>query len=869
GEALLADFGNAVLASSPLLFTESTSTRSGMSVRWAAPEILQGDIPYSYRADIYALGMEIISCQPPYSELKNDPAVITAVLNQRYPKRPEDTIPADSDQGDTLWSLLKACWSWYPNDRPEAPYVINAIETIKSEDLLVERELRLTDLPVSEPSAMSSSPRSTSGSNAPETKQSSETPEGGLTLWQNRPGLETDKSVQIPRAHYYLICKAKDVLDEVTSREDRDEDNPPANLVVSKLKYTVHDLTDLLSKIHKLGINTPEMAQLDLLDKRVHDFEQKVHLLLELKSNSGPEDVVSLDRLEIAIGQGLLLQLGKLPGLERTIASLEFSRDIRKVNLDDLTLDQVQELILRGKAHRSSMPNYQWVMAELARKAASGCQWEASAATILAQPKPKLKDVDQLLASAHSTPTSPNVKSELIRVWLRGREHQKKVEACLRPPEGMVVRIDDAIEVAITALDEVYFPAAEELLALSDEARTWEKTCQEILAGRFKARGNATVLDEVRAMRDEGKSKLGAFQTPWFKHMVNQLAVHDDWTSQLPWTRPGLPALDLDSIVRDLTGDTDAENCAPPTNEACTCICVEPVVESGQDTKVAQCDRCSVRFHAECIEGSCPFCDDQTWNGLMGEPPTLKRQHLYSQYASACKLTQHYSSEYRALEVIRLDNGDSALTKPIIRLIKRLARQESPDPADVPQIRHLMCRLYRIHVVISARPEVFAYGLSLAHLHRTQMAIHSRIGRTRSQKPKFVFKAEMNPEASDGSRCLCGVEGWNHLLIQCSKCQLEYHRACVGLSGPDRLPKPFVCPLCSLKEGKSYGPAEVRVMYHDHDPEENAKYVDVKACLDSYSWRVIRRSLPPPFRKTVYVELFLFIPGTLWEVGGF
>ncbi|KAG8790659.1 hypothetical protein FRC12_011373 [Ceratobasidium sp. 428] len=656
-----------------------------MSVRWAAPEILQGDIPYSYRADIYSLGMEIISRQPPYSELKNDPAVITAVLNQRYPKRPEDTIPADSEQGDTLWSLLKACWSWYPNDRPEAPYVINAIETIKSEDLLVERELRLTDLPVSETSAVSSSPRSTPSSNAPETKRTPETPEMELTLRQNRPGLETDKSVQIPRAHYYLICKAKDMLDEVSSREDRDENGLPAHLVVSKLKYTVHDLTDLLSKMHKLGINTPETAQLDLLDKRVHDFEQKAHLLLELKSNSGPEDVASLDRLEIAIGQGLLLQLGMLPGLEWAIASLEFSRDLRKVNLNDLTLDQVQELILRGKAHR--MSGYR-AMAELARKAASGCQWEAAAATILAQPKPKLKDVDQLLASTHSIPTSPNMQSELIRVWLRGREHQKRVEACLRPPEGVVVRIDDAIEVAITALDEVYFPAAEKLLALSDEARTWEKTCQEILAGQFKARGNATVLDEVRAMRDEGKSKLGAFQMPWFKHMVNQLAVHDDWASRLPWTRPGLPALDLDSIVRDLTGDTDAES-TPPTNEACTCICVEPVVDSGQGTKVAQCDHCSARFHAGCIEGSCPFCDDQTWNGLMGEPPTLKRQHLYSQYASACKLTQHYSSEYRALEVIRLDNGDSALTKPIIRLIKRLARQGSPDPAAVPQIRQL------------------------------------------------------------------------------------------------------------------------------------------------------------------------------------
>ncbi|KAG8782246.1 hypothetical protein FRC12_021034 [Ceratobasidium sp. 428] len=130
GEALLADFGNAALASSPLLFTESTSTRSGLSVRWAAPEILQGEVPYSREADIYALGMtmlEIVSRQPPYAELRRDPAVITAVLNRRHPKRPEGTIPTDSKQGNTLWSLLHTCWSWGPNDRPEAPYVVSAV----------------------------------------------------------------------------------------------------------------------------------------------------------------------------------------------------------------------------------------------------------------------------------------------------------------------------------------------------------------------------------------------------------------------------------------------------------------------------------------------------------------------------------------------------------------------------------------------------------------------------------------------------------------------------------------------------------------------------------------------------------------------
>ncbi|KAG8754428.1 hypothetical protein FRC12_011193 [Ceratobasidium sp. 428] len=174
-----------------------------------------------------------------------------------------------------------------------------------------------------------------------------------------------------------------------------------------------------------------------------------------------------------------------------------------------------------------------------------------------------------------------------------------------------------------------------------------------------------------------------------------------------------------------------------------------------------------------------------------------------------------------------------------------------------------MRKLYQIQFEISARPEVFAYGLSLMHLHR-QMTMQPQTQRMTRQKPKFVFNAEVNPEASDGSRCLCGSGsrwmGWE--CLRCSKCHSSYHKVCIELWDVDWVPVSFVCPLCLLKEGESYELAEVRVTYHDDDPEENAKYVDVEACLDNYSWRVIRRALPPPVCPTIIVELFLFIPGT-------
>ncbi|KAG8707077.1 hypothetical protein FRC09_002040 [Ceratobasidium sp. 395] len=850
GEALLADFGNAVLVGSALLFTESTSTRSGFS----APEQLQGEVGYSREADIYSLGMEIISRQQPYAYIQNEATVIAAILIKRQrPKRPEDTIPTNSQQGDALWSLLESCWSWDPKDRPKARSVVREIETIKSKGLLVKAPETSTGL---------SSPGSALSPDVPEPKRRPETLEE-REFQKKRPRLvEVDKPVQISIAHQQLISvsKTKDMHNDAARWKGwPDLDGLTAHLdVIRRLGYRLDNLADdLLSEIRKSGIDAPETAELEFLSSVVSDSQKACSLLLELEPDKGPVDVVLSHKLARMIDQ--------LPRLETIATHLKFSRELRAINLNGLTPDQIEEFVLRGQRVGLS-PNHR-IMVELVRKATDGRQWIAFATSALAQPRPEMKDLDQLLASAHSVPTLPDMLGKLIRVWSRGREHERKVGACLRPPGGTLVGINDAIEVAIAALDEVCLPAAEELRTLSGEARTWEKTCEEIMTGRFKARGNMTIFDEFRVIRDEGQAKLWAFRMPWFEDMVQQLAMHEDWISRLP--RPGLSALDSDSILRDLRGSGNAE-CVPPTNEARTCICFEPVVvgESGQlDAEVAQCGHCLVRFHAKCIEGSCPFCDDQTWNGLIGEPPMFKWRRLSSQYETACELTRHYYvPEYRALEAILNDNGDSALTKPIIKFIKQLGRRELPDPAVILQIRHFMRKLYRIQVEISVRPEVFSYGLSLAHLHR-QMTMRPWVKYMTRGKPKFVFKAEMDPQVSDGSRCLCSGARWNpwSRYLTCSKCQSVYHGACVAVSSTDQAPKPFVCPLCLLKEGESYGPAEVRVTYQDDDPEENVKFVDVKACLDNYSWRVIRGALPPPVRKSITVELFLFVPGTRYR----
>ncbi|KAG9124638.1 hypothetical protein FRC07_010822 [Ceratobasidium sp. 392] len=137
GNAKLIDFGNSRLKNSTLHFTGS-HTASTFSTRWTAPELLNGSDAYTPEADVYALGMtilEVISGQLPFSNLSNDPAVITRVVVRRqYPERPSDSFPPTPD-GDALWELLTQCWSFDPSARPRASEVQTQVRNIGYEGL--------------------------------------------------------------------------------------------------------------------------------------------------------------------------------------------------------------------------------------------------------------------------------------------------------------------------------------------------------------------------------------------------------------------------------------------------------------------------------------------------------------------------------------------------------------------------------------------------------------------------------------------------------------------------------------------------------------------------------------------------------------
>ncbi|CAE6471540.1 unnamed protein product [Rhizoctonia solani] len=127
----LTDFGNSALAEYTLQFTHS-STAQVMSMRWAAPEIIEGESKATRASDIYALGMvilETITGEIPYAGVK-DPAIMFKVLQKILPSRSQTHIPTGIEQADRLWVMLTRCWAHDPSERPKALEVKNLTASI-------------------------------------------------------------------------------------------------------------------------------------------------------------------------------------------------------------------------------------------------------------------------------------------------------------------------------------------------------------------------------------------------------------------------------------------------------------------------------------------------------------------------------------------------------------------------------------------------------------------------------------------------------------------------------------------------------------------------------------------------------------------
>ncbi|CAE7114231.1 unnamed protein product, partial [Rhizoctonia solani] len=132
GIARISDFDFSIMSEAgDLVFSASSNTRSG-SIRWVAPEMLDGEAPKrTTESDVYALGMtmlEVFTGRVPYSDRRMDTAVILAVMQGALPTRQFQHFK-DDERGNLLWSLLLDCWSRDPGERPSAGMVVEVLES--------------------------------------------------------------------------------------------------------------------------------------------------------------------------------------------------------------------------------------------------------------------------------------------------------------------------------------------------------------------------------------------------------------------------------------------------------------------------------------------------------------------------------------------------------------------------------------------------------------------------------------------------------------------------------------------------------------------------------------------------------------------
>ena len=139
--ARLADFGYASLVGGvpeALAYLQRSTTRPG-ALRWIAPEQVDpGETAnWTTKSDIYSFGcvtlqgsslgsdvrpmlisLQVLSGKQPWSEVREDAAVILCLMRGHKPGRPESRTLNDSH-----WNLIQHCWS-PTEERPAAEVII-------------------------------------------------------------------------------------------------------------------------------------------------------------------------------------------------------------------------------------------------------------------------------------------------------------------------------------------------------------------------------------------------------------------------------------------------------------------------------------------------------------------------------------------------------------------------------------------------------------------------------------------------------------------------------------------------------------------------------------------------------------------------
>ncbi|KAG0224930.1 hypothetical protein BGW42_004756 [Actinomortierella wolfii] len=145
-EAKLCDLGHALVKSAPDILDNKSSfggTTKALvgTIRWMAPELLGTAPEYSFKSDMYALGMVMwemaANCTIPYQDEPNNNRVVEYVLSGG-----RETIPSDTP--DEYRQCIERYWDQDPFKRPNASEMVPK-PSIRFEYLATKGESMISD----------------------------------------------------------------------------------------------------------------------------------------------------------------------------------------------------------------------------------------------------------------------------------------------------------------------------------------------------------------------------------------------------------------------------------------------------------------------------------------------------------------------------------------------------------------------------------------------------------------------------------------------------------------------------------------------------------------------------------------------------
>ncbi|KAI5119499.1 hypothetical protein M0805_002435 [Coniferiporia weirii] len=645
-----------------------------------------------------------------------------------------------------------------------------------------------------------------------------------------------------------VLANGAGVSDDVTERPEKSLD----------------ELYAALDEVANLGFDTYEITLLRNLASQAEEFKAKARALLQ----PVPEDADRSSLLRecetlLAHGSSLNVHLEELYKIENIVLQNHLIKELEDVDDAGITLDEIRQYLTRAKA--CELPPDNKYMKLLESKLQAGNDWDERAANALTQPIKTIEELDQFFDVESSIPVDPAVLNRIQVTRARALEFEKQAKGWLSPEQDATLpSVQDALRLVQRAEKEFSIPAIHDLKRTADFAYDLEERCEAVLKNRYQHRDEGSVFDAMDKWRAYAREHLTKFRLPSFDKLNAELELHEAWIKKLPWYCPDHEYPHGREIQNDVVDYTKAADDTPPEDEFFTCICFDPVrpPPPGMASDAVQCDHCFARFHGRCAVngGSCPFCDPNHWNGNIHNERNYHFCYLPTVLHNAPDITKNYSEYWEELKVI-VQHIERLCA--VIGHFLSFASQPGNQRAEyIPQVRHYMRKLFKIQFAVSPNPEV-SFGLDLAGLHRILASRPAPVRMKKRRRPRFTFGQDIDKEWTDGTRCICRgqtpyLSGF--ILVKCDSCERKYHNACVCYRPSSEPGKPpFTCPLCCLRKAKPYRWADIRVRMHDEtDP---TIFVDVKACVETFSRSIVRIKLNPPVTPTIFVDLVHFTPG--------